>query len=99
MPLSVRWTCRVVRSIAYPDFKGNVQYISVGILNADDRVSMILMDYTNQRCLKIWARARIVHEACDPELLSRLALLGYRVRVERAVVIALAAAVNNCERT
>lgn len=84
------------RTIAYPDFRGNVQYISVGNLNADNRVSLILMDYANRRRLKIWARARIVHEADDPELLSRLVLPGYRARVERAVVMAIEAVDWNC---
>jgi len=84
------------RTIAYPDFRGNVQYISVGNLNADDRVSMILMDYANRRRLKIWARARIVHEADDPELLSRLAVPGYRARVERAVMMTIEAVDWNC---
>lgn len=39
------------RTIGFADFRGNRQYLSVGNLNAKDRISLILMDYTNRRCL------------------------------------------------
>ena len=84
------------RTIGYADFRGNVQYISVGNLAANDRVSLILMDYPNRRRLKIWARARIVHHDEDPELLERLEVPTYRARVERAVVLTVEAFDWNC---
>lgn len=84
------------RTIAYPDFRGNVQYISVGNVNADGRVSLILMDYPKRRRLKVWAKARIVHESDDPALLARLELPNYRARIERAVVMDIAAVDWNC---
>ena len=40
------------RTIAYADFRGNRQYVSVGNLGGDDRISLILMDYPNRRRLK-----------------------------------------------
>jgi predicted pyridoxine 5'-phosphate oxidase superfamily flavin-nucleotide-binding protein len=33
------------QTIGYADFSGNRQYISVGNLDGDDRVSLFLMDY------------------------------------------------------
>jgi len=84
------------RTLGYADFRGNVQYISVGNLNANDRVSLILMDYPNRRRLKIWARARIVDYAEDPELVSRLEMPSYRAPVERAVVLTIEALDWNC---
>ncbi len=84
------------RTLAYPDFRGNTQYLSVGNLNGDERISIILMDYANRRRLKIWGRTRIVHKDEDPELMSRLALPGYRALVERALVIDVEAADWNC---
>jgi len=84
------------RTIGYADFRGNIQYLSVGNMNANDRVAMILMDYPNQRRLKIWARARIVHHDEDPELLARLVLPTYRARVERAVILSIEAVDWNC---
>ncbi|MBM1173442.1 2Fe-2S iron-sulfur cluster-binding protein [Microvirga arabica] len=84
------------RTIGYADFRGNVQYISTGNINADGRVSLILMDYPNRRRLKVWARARIVHESEDPGLLARLEVPTYRARVERAVVMTVEAFDWNC---
>ena len=83
-------------TIGYAYFRGNVQYISTGNINADGRVALILMDYPNRRRLKVWARARIVHEDEDPALLSRLEVPTYRARVERAVVMTVEAFDWNC---
>ncbi len=84
------------RTIGYADFRGNIQYLSVGNLNANDRIAMILMDYPNRRRLKIWARAKIVHYDENPELLDRLEVPTYRARVERAVVMTIEAIDWNC---
>jgi len=84
------------RTIGYADFRGNIQYLSVGNLAANDRIALILMDYPNRRRLKIWARARIVHHDDDPELLARLEVPTYRARVERAVVMTIEAVDWNC---
>lgn len=84
------------RTIGYADFRGNIQYLSVGNLAANDRIAMILMDYPNRRRLKVWARARIVHHDEDPELLARLEVPTYRARVERAVVMTIEAVDWNC---
>jgi len=68
------------KTIAYSDFRGNVQYLSVGNVSADDRVALILMDYANRRRLKIWGRARIVHASDEPELVNSLTDPTYRAR-------------------
>src|SRR5512139_3220020 len=60
------------QTIGYADFSGNRQYISVGNLVGDDRVSLFLMDYAGQRRLKVWGRARLVDEDDDPALIARL---------------------------
>ncbi|MBT5111186.1 MAG: pyridoxamine 5'-phosphate oxidase [Rhodospirillaceae bacterium] len=86
------------RTIGYADFRGNIQYLSVGNLAANDRVALILMDYANQRRLKIWARARIVHQEDDPEMLARLEDPNYRAPVERAVVMTVEAVDWNCPK-
>lgn len=84
------------KTVGFADFKGNKQYISVGNLNADNRVSLFVMDYPNRRRLKLWARARVVHADEDPELLARFELPGYRARVERGIVMTVAAIDWNC---
>ncbi|MEI7833749.1 MAG: pyridoxamine 5'-phosphate oxidase family protein [bacterium] len=83
-------------TIGFADFRGNRQYLSVGNLNANDRISMILMDYPNRQRLKIWGRVRIVHENEDSELMAQLNLPSYRARVERGIVIHVEACEWNC---
>lgn len=86
------------RTIGYADFSGNRQYISVGNLSGDDRVSLFLMDYPAQRRLKIWGRARLIDEESEPALFARLESTGYRARIERGVVITVEAFDWNCPK-
>ena len=83
-------------TIAYADFRGNRQYVSVGNLSTNDRISLILVDYPNRRRLKIWGRARIVDRETAPDLVARLHDESYRARPERAVVITIEAFDWNC---
>jgi uncharacterized protein len=84
------------RTLAFADFRGNRQYISVGNLTADDRVALILMDYPRCRRLKILAHAEMKDLASDDMLATQLAIPGYRAKVERAVVLHLEAFDWNC---
>lgn len=84
------------KTIGFADFRGNRQYLSVGNLNAINRISLILMDYPNRRRLKIWGTTRIVHEDENPEMIAMLEMPSYRARVERGIVIDVAALDWNC---
>ena len=84
------------KTIGYADFRGNVQYISVGNLQGNARISIILMDYAGRRRLKILGRARLVGVDEEPALLSRLAVPDYRASVERAVIITVEGYDWNC---
>ncbi len=84
------------KTIAYADFRGNVQYVSVGNLQGNDRVAIILMDYAHRRRLKLLGRVRLVTQVEDPALMERLGVPGYRARVERATVITVEAFDWNC---
>ncbi|PUA28748.1 MAG: pyridoxamine 5'-phosphate oxidase [Cellvibrio sp. 79] len=84
------------RTIGFADFRGNRQYISVGNINADDRISLILMDYPGRHRLKIWGRARVVHEQDQPEIIAALENPEYRARIERAFLITVEAFEWNC---
>ncbi|MGJ0492814.1 2Fe-2S iron-sulfur cluster-binding protein [Methylobacter sp.] len=84
------------RTLGFADFRGNIQYLSVGNLNANDRISLILMDYPNRRRLKIWGRVRIVHENDEPDLIAQLEVATYRARVERGIIIHVEAYDWNC---
>ena len=84
------------RTLAFADFAGNRQYISLGNLAADARVSLILVDYANRRRLKIFAHAQAKSLADDPKLAEANATPGYRGRAERAFVLRLDAFDWNC---
>ncbi|MFC0350639.1 pyridoxamine 5'-phosphate oxidase family protein [Undibacterium danionis] len=83
-------------TIAYADFSGNRQYLSVGNLQANDKIALILMDYREQRRLKIWGRVKIVHEQDAPTLIAQLKMPSYRARIERAFIISVEAWDWNC---
>lgn len=84
------------RTIGFADFRGNRQYLSVGNINADERISLILMDYPNRRRLKLWGRARIIHERDNPELIAQLEVPTYRAHIERGIIIHIEAIEWNC---
>jgi predicted pyridoxine 5'-phosphate oxidase superfamily flavin-nucleotide-binding protein len=82
-------------TIGFADFRGNRQYVSVGNLMTDDRVSLFFMDYPNKTRLKLFGRAKIVG-LDDQATLSRLETPGYRARVERGFLIKVEAFDWNC---
>lgn len=85
------------RTIGYADFRGNVQYISAGNIEADGRVSLILMDYARRMRLKVWGRARLIDRRHDDAgWIERLEVASYRAQIERAVIIDVEAYDWNC---
>ena len=82
------------QTLAFADFSGNRQYISVGNLSENNQAFIFLMDYTNQRRVKIWGTAEVVED--DPVLLERLADPEYPGRLERAFVFHVEAWDVNC---
>lgn len=84
------------KTIGFADFRGNKQYISVGNLSTDDRVSLFFMDYPNRQRLKLWARAQIVHAEEDAALVANLEVPGYDARVERGIILTVEALDWNC---
>ncbi len=83
------------KTIGFADFAGNRQYISVGNLARNDRVSLILMDYPNRTRLKILGRVRPVG-LDERDVIARLAHSTYRARVERGLLITVEAFDWNC---
>lgn len=84
------------RTLAFADFRGNRQYISVGNIKHDDRVSLFLMDYPRQGRLKILGRMQAVDLADKPDLAEALAMPDCKAKVERAFVIKVEAFDWNC---
>ena len=48
------------QTLGFADFSGNRQYVSVGNLRRDDRVSLFFMDYPNRTRLKLLGRVRLI---------------------------------------
>jgi predicted pyridoxine 5'-phosphate oxidase superfamily flavin-nucleotide-binding protein len=84
------------RTLAFADFSGNRQYISLGNLAENDRAFLFVMDYAQRRRIKIWGRARVV--TGDAALLERLADPGYDAVPEQAIVFTIEAWDVNCRQ-
>ena len=81
-------------TLAFADFVGNAQYISIGNLDENNKAFIFLMDYPNRRRIKVWGTAKVVEG--DDELLHRLVDSGYRGRPQRAFVFHVQAWEVNC---
>lgn len=81
------------QTIGYADFTGNKQYISRGNLDGNDRIALILMDYANQRRLKILGRVEFTEGAAAA---ADLYPEGAKAPAERAVRIRVEALDWNC---
>jgi predicted pyridoxine 5'-phosphate oxidase superfamily flavin-nucleotide-binding protein len=79
--------------IGFADYRGNRQYLSAANLAADDRVALFLMDYPNQRRLKLIGHARASE---DPAEIAALMVPDYAAEPERAVVIDVVGFDWNC---
>lgn len=84
------------RTLGYADFRGNLQYISVGNLKANNKAAIFLMDYPNQSRLKIFAEIEVIDAADDPALIERLTMPDYTAKIERAMLLHVTAYDWNC---
>jgi uncharacterized protein len=82
------------RTLAFADFKGNRQYLSVGNLATSSHVHLFFVDWAERQRVKIWGDARVVED--DPALIAKLAVPGYPGKPERAFVIDVIAWDANC---
>ncbi len=84
------------KTLAYADFRGNLQYVSVGNLTRNDKAALILMDYARRQRLKIYARIEIVEAKDNPALIAQLQDTSYDAQVERAMLLHVEAFDWNC---
>ncbi len=82
------------KTLAFADFGGNRQYITLGNLSENPKAFIFLMDYANQQRVKLWGAARVVED--DPGLLDQLRDPHYPGKVERAIVFTIEAWDINC---
>jgi len=83
--------------IVFADFRGNRQFVTAGNCSADDRVSLIIVDYPNRRRLKILGRLRFIDISdADRELSALVELPEYRANIEWVAMIEVEAFDWNC---
>jgi predicted pyridoxine 5'-phosphate oxidase superfamily flavin-nucleotide-binding protein len=85
-------------SLAFADYKGNRQLLSVGNLAVSDRVILFLMDYPERTRLKILGHARVEDAREHPELVEQLAAPDIRKSVERLFFIDVVSFDWNCQQ-
>lgn len=85
-----------LKRIGFVDFRGNMQYVSVGNIATHNNVSLIMVDYPARTRLKILAKAHIVELTDDPALYDLLDLADYEFRPERMMVLHVEAYDWNC---
>lgn len=84
------------KTLAFADYAGNAQYISIGNLSENNKAFIFLMDYPSQTRIKLWGEAEFVEN--DPELLQRVFDSGYKARPQRVLVFHLKAWDVNCNQ-
>jgi predicted pyridoxine 5'-phosphate oxidase superfamily flavin-nucleotide-binding protein len=84
------------KRIGFIDFKGNMQYITVGNLVTNNNVALIMVDYPARARLKIYAKAEIVSLKDNSALYDLLDLSEYKFRPERMMVLNIEAYDWNC---
>jgi uncharacterized protein len=82
------------QTLGFADFAGNKQYITLGNIQENSKTHVFLMDYAHRRRIKIWGELSAVEG--DAELNARLKPEGYKARVERVLLIKVAAWDVNC---
>ena len=82
------------KTIVFVDYAGNRQYITQGNLIENDKAHLFLIDYENQRRVKIWGTAR-VEEANQAEI-EKYMPKNYKAKPEQVIYFTVAAWDPNC---
>ena len=84
--------------LAFADYGGNRQMLSVGNLAVTNRVALFLMDYPRQTRLKLLGHVRVEEAKDQSELVARLTEPEMREKVERVMFIDVVAFDWNCQQ-
>ena len=82
------------RTLGLADFSGNRQYLTQGNLEDNPKAFLFLIDYANRQRIKLWGTAEVIEG--DEALNARLAVPGYKARVEQAILFHVEAWNANC---
>jgi predicted pyridoxine 5'-phosphate oxidase superfamily flavin-nucleotide-binding protein len=84
------------KKIGFIDFRGNMQYISVGNIQTNNNVSLIMVDYPSRARLKILAKVTVIELKDNPALYQLLDLPDYAFKPERMITLDIEAYDWNC---
>lgn len=84
------------KRIAFIDFRGNMQYISIGNMATNNNVAIIMVDYPAKARLKLYAKAEIVELKDNAVLFEELNLANYKFKPERMMLLHIEAYDWNC---
>lgn len=84
------------KTLAFADYAGNRQLISVGNLAGNDRVALILMDYAQRVRLKLLGRLAVQDLGPQDALAKTLIDPAYRARPQRTMLITVEGFDWNC---
>ena len=84
------------RTLGFIDFTGNRQFISTGNLAENSRAHLFLIDYTQQRRIKIWGEASIVEASA--EWLAQMMPAAYKASAEQVILFKVSAWDANCPK-
>ena len=83
-------------TIGIVDFAGNRQYISVGNISKNPKVSLIFVSYPLRARLKIYAEAETIEMSEDGDLYTLLKPKDYTFKPERMIIFKIKAYDWNC---
>lgn len=84
------------KTLGFLDFRGNMQFITLGNLGNNNNVALMLMDYARRTRLKIYAKAEIVELAENKDLSGFLDVKDYKAKPERIMLFHVEAYDWNC---
>jgi uncharacterized protein len=84
------------KTLAFLDFRGNMQFITLGNLGNNNHVALMLMDYARRTRLKIYAKAEIMELDENEDLSDFLAIKDYKAKPERIMLFHVEAYDWNC---
>lgn len=82
--------------LGWADLRGNRQYVSIGNLARDNRVSLFFMDYLARRRLKVFGRVVVKELETLQDLAPHLAATGDQAHVEHQFELTVAGFDWNC---
>ena len=82
------------QTLAFVDFIGNRQYITLGNLAENPKAQLFLIDYASRKRVKIWGQAQVIEH--DAALSERLMPTNYKARASQVIRFSVTAWDANC---